>query len=103
LLVLLAPFAPHLTEELWETIGNRPGMSRHAWPDVDPALVASAEWAIPLQVNGKLRSKIVVSAGATKEQIISMAQEDPKLADWLQGKTPRKIIYVEQKLVNFVI
>jgi leucyl-tRNA synthetase len=103
LLVLLAPFAPHLTEELWETIGNRQGMSRHAWPDVDPALVASAEWAIPLQVNGKLRSKIVVSAGATKEQIISMAQEDPKLADWLQGKTPRKIIYVEQKLVNFVI
>ncbi|MDH4195265.1 MAG: class I tRNA ligase family protein, partial [Nitrospirota bacterium] len=103
LLVLLAPFAPHLAEELWETIGKRSGISRQAWPDFDPALVASAEWTIPLQVNGKLRSKIVVPAGSTKEQIISVAQEDPKLAEWLQGKTPRKIIYVEQKLVNFVI
>jgi leucyl-tRNA synthetase len=103
LIVLLAPFAPHLTEELWDTIGNRAGISRQAWPEFDPALVASAEWTIPLQVNGKLRSKIVVSAGSTKEQIILMAQEDPKLADWLQGKTPRKVIYVEQKLVNFVL
>ncbi|MDH5699358.1 MAG: class I tRNA ligase family protein, partial [Nitrospirota bacterium] len=103
LLLLLAPFAPHVTEELWETLGKRPGMSRQAWPDFDPVLVASAEWTIPLQVNGKLRSKIVVPAGSTKEQIIAGAQEDPKLAEWLQGKAARKIIYVEQKLVNFVI
>ena len=103
LLLLLAPFAPHLTEELWETLGKPSGISRQAWPDFDPALVASAEWTIPLQVNGKLRSKIVVPAGSTKEQIISAAQDDPKLAEWLQGKTPRKIIYVAQKLVNFVI
>ncbi|PJA77737.1 MAG: leucine--tRNA ligase, partial [Nitrospirae bacterium CG_4_9_14_3_um_filter_51_5] len=103
LLVLLAPFAPHVTEELWETLGKRPGMSRQAWPDFDPVLVASAEWTIPLQVNGKLRSKIVVPAGSTKEQIIALAQDDPKLAEWLPGKAARKIIYVEQKLVNFVI
>ncbi|HBP90787.1 MAG TPA: leucine--tRNA ligase [Nitrospirales bacterium] len=103
LLLLLAPFAPHVTEELWETLGKRSGMSRQAWPDFDPALVASAEWTIPLQVNGKLRSKIVVPAGSTKEQIIAGAQGDPKLAEWLQGKEARKIIYVEQKLVNFVI
>jgi leucyl-tRNA synthetase len=103
LLVLLAPFAPHLAEELWETLGNPPGISRQAWPDFDPVLVASAEWTIPLQVNGKLRSRIAVPAGSTKEQIISVAQDDPKLAEWLQGKAPRKIIYVEQKLVNFVI
>ena len=103
LVVLLAPFAPHVTEELWETLGKRPGISRQAWPKFDPILVASAEWTIPLQVNGKLRSKIVVPAGSTKEQIIAGAQADPKLVECLQGKVPRKIIYVEQKLVNFVI
>jgi leucyl-tRNA synthetase len=65
--------------------------------------VANAEWTIPLQVNGKLRSKIVVPAGSTKDQILSVAQENPKMAEWLHGKIPRKIIYVEQKLVNFVI
>jgi leucyl-tRNA synthetase len=78
-------------------------LSGQAWPDFDPVLVASAEWTIPLQVNGKLRSKIVVPAGSTKEQIIAGAQADPKLVEWLQGKVARKIIYVEQKLVNFVI
>lgn len=104
LLLLLAPFSPHLAEELWEmVVGKGPGMSRQAWPDFNPALVTSAEWTIPLQVNGKLRSKIVVPAGSTKEEIIARAQENPKLAEWFQGKTPRNIIYVEQKLVNFVV
>jgi leucyl-tRNA synthetase len=103
LLLLLAPFAPHLTEELWERLGKPPGITRQTWPEFAPALVASAEWTIPLQINGKLRSRIVVPAGSTKEHIISVAREDHKLAEWLQGKSPQKIIYVEQKLVNFVI
>jgi leucyl-tRNA synthetase len=103
LLMLLAPFAPHLAEELWEAMGKTSGISRQAWPEFDPALVESAEWIIPLQVNGKLRSKIIVPAGSTKEQIIAAAHEEPKLAEWLQGKTIRKTIYVEHKLVNFVI
>jgi leucyl-tRNA synthetase len=54
-------------------------------------------------VNGKLRSKISVPAGSTKDQIIASAQGDTKLTEWLQDKTPRKVIYVEQKLVNFVM
>lgn len=103
LFILLAPFAPHLAEELWERLGNSPGISRQTWPDFDPALVETDEWVIPLQVNGKLRSKVTVPAGSTKEQIIAAAQTNPKLAEWLQGHTIRKVIYVEQKLVNFVI
>jgi leucyl-tRNA synthetase len=69
----------------------------------NPELLVSAEWTIPIQVNGKLRSKIAVAAGSTKDQVIASAQNDAKLLEWLQGKTPRKVIYVEQKLVNFVI
>ena len=103
LLVLLAPFAPHLAEELWQTIGQVSSIVRQPWPVFNPELVVSAEWTIPIQVNGKLRSKICVPADSTKDQIIAQAQADPKLAEWLQDKTPRKVIYVEQKLVNFVM
>jgi len=58
---------------------------------------------IPLQINGKLRSKIRVAADSTKEDVLALARQDEKLQGWLQGKTPRKIIYVEKKLVNFVV
>ncbi len=65
--------------------------------------MVSAEWTIPIQVNGKLRSKICVPAGSTKDQVIAVARSDAKLMEWVQGKTLRKVIYVEQKLVNFVV
>jgi leucyl-tRNA synthetase len=103
LLILLAPFAPHLAEELWETVGHPSSIARQPWPVFNPELLVSAEWTIPIQVNGKLRSKIAVPAGSTKDQVIASAQSDAKLLEWLQGKTPRKVIYVEQKLVNFVV
>ena len=58
---------------------------------------------IPLQVNGKLRSKIDVPADASKEAILAMARKDEKVVEWLKGVTPRKVIYVEKRLVNFVV
>ena len=101
--LLLAPFAPHLCEELWERLGHAPSVSRHSWPAFDPALVVSDRFEIPLQVNGKLRSKIEVPADWTEEQVVALARQDAKLAEWLQGKPPRKVIYVAKKLVNFVV
>jgi leucyl-tRNA synthetase len=104
LLLLLAPFAPHIAEELWhEALGNQLGIARHSWPVYDGALVVSDRLTIPIQVNGKLRSKIEVPADWNREQVIALAQQDAKLTEWLQGKPPRKVIYVEKKLVNFVI
>ncbi len=103
LLLLLGPFAPHIAEELWEMTGHATSIARQPWPVFNPDLVVSDEWTIPIQVNGKLRSKIIVQAGTTKDQIIATAQGDDKLQEWLQGKTARKVIYVEQKMVNFVI
>jgi len=102
-LLLLAPFAPHLSEELWERLGNRPSVSRQPWPAYDPQLVVSERLTIPLQVNGKLRSKIEVAADAEEAEIVAFARQDAKLAEWLQGKPPRKVIYVPKKLVNFVV
>ena len=76
---------------------------RQPWPTYDPALIASAEMIIPLQINGKLRSKIQVPADSSKEDVLAIARQDEKLQEWLQGKTPKKVIYVEKKLVNFVV
>ena len=103
LLLLLAPFAPHVAEELWAQIGNQPSIAHQPWPEFDPVLVKSAELTIPIQVNGKLRSKIVVPAESSQEHVVSLAQQDEKLMEWLEGKTLRKVIYVEKKLVNFVV
>ncbi len=99
--LLLAPFAPHLTEELWEVLGHRPSVSQQRWPIFDPAMIVSDRLTIPIQVNGKLRAKLDVGADATPEQIKELARA--QVAEWLQGKEITKLIYVEKKLINFVV
>jgi leucyl-tRNA synthetase len=100
-ILLLAPFAPHLTEELWEVLGRPPSVSQQPWPIFDPGLTVSDRLTIPIQVNGRLRTKLDVGADATREQVERLAR--PQIAEWLQGKEPKKIVYVEKKLMNFVI
>ncbi len=100
---LLSPFAPHLAEELWERLGGAPSVGQQAWPSYDPALTVSERLEIPIQVNGKLRAKIDVSAQATRDEVVDLARGDAKVQDSLQGREPKKIIYVEKKLVNFVV
>ncbi|MFQ5992536.1 MAG: class I tRNA ligase family protein, partial [Nitrospiraceae bacterium] len=103
LTLLLGPFAPHLAEELWETMGETPSLATQPWPQYEAELVASERLTIPIQVNGKLRSKIEVAADSSEEQIVNLARQDTRLSEWLQGKSPRKVIYVKHKLVNFVV
>jgi leucyl-tRNA synthetase len=100
-LLLLSPFAPHLTEELWSIIGNRPSISQQPWPSFDSALTVSDRLTIPVQVNGKLRGKLEVSANADRQQVQDLARQ--VAAEWLTGKELKKVIYVEQKLINFVV
>ncbi len=99
--LILAPFAPHLAEELWEVLGHKPSVSLQPWPIFDPALTVSDRLTIPVQVNGKLRTKLDVGADATREQVEGLARA--QVAEWLQGKEPKKIVYVEKKLMNFVV
>ena len=99
--LLLLPFAPHLSEELWERLGHTPSAGQYAWPQFDPALVVSDRLTIPIQVNGKLRGKLDVDAGASRDQLEPLAKKE--VAEWLQGKEPKKVIYVEKKLINFVV
>ena len=101
--LLLAPMAPHLAEELWEILGHPTTLAREPWPGFDPALLEDDETEIPVQVNGKLRAKILVPAGAVPEQIEAAARSDERIVALLQGKAIRKTVVVPGKLVNFVL
>jgi leucyl-tRNA synthetase len=107
LLQVLNPFAPHLTEELWETLGFDEGGTHplvdEPWPDYDPALLIEDEIEMPVQVNGKVRDKIVVKKDATNEEIEAIARASSKVAEWTAGKEIKKIVVVPGKLVNVVI
>ena len=98
---LLSPFAPHISEELWALLGHQPSISQQAWPVYDPALTVSDRLTIPVQVNGKLRARIEVRHDADRQEVEALAREEA--GEWLQGKAPKKIVYVEKKLINFVV
>ncbi|MCP9440713.1 MAG: leucine--tRNA ligase [Nitrospira sp.] len=98
---LLAPFAPHLAEELWERLGHPPSVSQQSWPSFDPALTVAEQVTIPVQVNGRLRGKVEVDRVAPRELVERLAREE--VAGWIQGKEVKKVVYVEKKLINFVV
>ncbi len=99
---ILCPFAPHLCEELWESIGEKPFASLAPWPEYDEAKTVEDTVEIAVQICGKLRSTITVSKTAEAADAISAAKADPKVAAALEGKTVVKEIYVPGKIVNIV-
>jgi leucyl-tRNA synthetase len=101
--LLLAPMAPHLGEELWALLGHTKSLAYEPWPTFDPALLKDDQVEVPVQVNGKLRARVVVAADASSELIEKTARDDPKIADLLTGKTIKKVVVVPGKLVNFVV
>lgn len=103
LVLLLAPFAPYLAHELWEMLGEEGSLLKAAWPKYDAALAKEDELEIPVQVNGKLRSRIVVSAEATEDEVLSRTLADEKVQLMIAGKQIVKKIYVPGKLVNIVV
>ncbi|MDD5350348.1 MAG: leucine--tRNA ligase [Chthoniobacteraceae bacterium] len=107
LLIVLNPFAPHLTEELWARLGAKFGgfeglVADQPWPEYDPALLVEDEVEIPIQVNGKVRDRIVVAKDADKAALEAAALASPKVREFTGGKTIRKIVVVPGKLVNIV-
>jgi len=103
LVLLLAPFAPYLAHELWEMLGEKGNLLRTPWPKYDPALAKEEEIEIPVQVNGKLRSRIVVPADASEALVREHALSEQKIKAMLAGKQVVKVIVVPAKLVNIVI
>jgi leucyl-tRNA synthetase len=99
---LLSPIAPHLAEELWEALGEKGLVIDAKWPSYDPKLLVQDTLTIAVQVNGKLRGTIQISAEATKEEVIAAAKKEENAQKYLEGVTIKKEIYVAGKLVSFV-
>jgi len=102
LLLLLNPFTPHVCEELWARLGHASGLVRAVWPSVDAAAVREDAVELAVQVNGKVRGRILVSKAASEDQIRAQALAEPRVAEHLQGKEIRKFVVVPGRLVNMV-
>ena len=103
LLLLLNPFAPHITEEIWQQQNFGGQIAHHAWPTYDPAKCVEDTVEIAVQVNGKIKCRLQVPANAGKEDLIALAKADEKVAQAMEGKTVVKEIAVPKKLVNIVV
>lgn len=104
LLKLLAPFAPHLAEELWmKVLGNKESIHLQPWPEYDEALITEAEVTVVIQINGKVRDLVKVRAGLSENEIRDVVLDREKIKLFVSGKKIKKFIYVPDKLVNIVI
>lgn len=100
---LLAPFAPHITEELWHHLGKTESIHHAVWPTFDEGKIIESESIIAIQVNGKLRDTIVAAETIGEEELKEMALSRPLVVKWVENKTIKKVIFVPKKLVNIVI
>jgi len=101
--LLLAPFCPHFSEELWEKLAGTPSVFSQKWPEYNPEFLIETESEIIIQVNGKVRGHLKINVGASEKEVTSQACSDPKVAALLVGKEIKKVIVVPGKLVNIVI
>jgi leucyl-tRNA synthetase len=102
-LLVMSPFAPHIAEELWSRLGHNDTLAYEPWPQYDEKLIKEKEIELAVQVNGKIKNRIVVSADADEEQIKKTALGCEKVALALQGKAPKKVIVIKSRLVNIVV
>jgi leucyl-tRNA synthetase len=101
-LILLSPFAPHLSSELWEKLGSKGDITQQPWPQHDERLLAEDEVEIVIQVNGKVRDRMTMSISATEDEMKAAALANPRVQELTSGRTIRKVVVVPKKLVNVV-
>ena len=100
---VMAPMVPHFAEEVWARLGEDGMVVDAPWPEADAALLVSDQVVMPVQVNGKRRAEITVDKGAAKDMIEAQALADPGVLKYLEGKTPKKVIVVPERIVNVVV
>ena len=101
--MLLAPFAPHIAEELWHVLGHDTSVCDATYPEYDPECLVEKSHEYPVSVNGKVRAKKQLALDASREEIEKDVLADPTVAKWLDGKTPKKVIIVPGKIINIVV
>ncbi|HEX5108969.1 MAG TPA: leucine--tRNA ligase [Vicinamibacterales bacterium] len=103
LIRMLAPFAPHTAEELWESLGHDDGLAAATWPVFDPEVARADEIVVPVQINGKVRSRLTVPADASETDLERRALEDSVVAGYIEGKTIKKVVVAKGRLVSIVV
>ena len=103
LLIMLAPSAPHLTEELWEQLGYEYSIHNQRWPDWDRALATDNEVTLVVQVNGRVRGRLTVPAGLSEEEARQIAFTDEHIKVQIRDKNVNRFVYVPDKLINIVV
>jgi leucyl-tRNA synthetase len=103
LLILLAPYAPHIAEELYHELGSSSTITDAAYPKLEKKYLIESEKEYPISINGKLRTTITISLGASEAEVEKIALSNEVVQKWLDGKSPKKIIFVKNKMVNVVV
>ena len=103
LILMLSPFAPHMAEELWASLGHETGVTAAAWPRFDAQVAKAEEIVIPVQVNGKVRARLTVPADAAEEDLKRLALADPAIQPYISGKTVKKVVVARGRLVSIVV
>jgi len=103
MILLLAPFAPYISEELWHKRGHSDSVHHQPWPSFDPEIARAEETTVVIQVNGKLRDRMVVPTGTTEDEVKEMALERERIKQWITGRKINRIIVIQDKLVNVVV
>lgn len=103
LVLMLSPFAPHASCELWESLGKKVNSSKEKWPEFDPESIKDDTKTVVVQINGKVRSKLEIPAGTSEEKVKQLAFEEPGVKKHIEGKEIKKVIYVEGKLLSIAI
>jgi leucyl-tRNA synthetase len=101
-LLLLGPFCPHITEELWAMLGHRESLFRQPWPEADPTALAKEEVTVVVQVDGKVRSRLTVDVDAAEAEVQRLALADVKVQPWLKQRRVARVVVVPHRLVNIV-
>ena len=102
-LVLLNPFAPHISSELWEKLKSSGDITEQSWPSYEEKFLLEDEVEIVIQVNGKVRDRMMMPIAATEDEMKAAALKNPKIQELIAGKTVRKVVVVPKKLVNMVV
>jgi leucyl-tRNA synthetase len=100
---MLSPFAPHMAEELWESLGHQGGITAAGWPEYDEAVAKAEEVVVPVQINGKVRGRVTVPADTSEDQLREIALADPHIRPHLQGRTVKKVVVANGRLVSIVV
>ncbi len=103
LLIMLTPYAPHVAEELWHLLGNTSSILDATYPKFNPAYVVESSKEYPISINGKLRTTLTMSLAATQDEVEKMVLANEVVQKWIEGKHPKKIIFVKNKMINVVL